>query len=76
MKLYIEDEKIGRFEIKDVRNIEGNVGILFFFVTIMISESDTEELERKLSEKMGIKCIVLDAIYSRVEMINLKETEK
>lgn len=60
MKLILRDEGMRDIEIKEITTINKDSKVLFFFLDTIIRPSDITEIERELSEKIGIKCVVLD----------------
>lgn len=52
--------------IKDIESMNENANILFFMVNVMMRKDYCEELEKELTEKTGVKSIVLEGMYGKV----------
>lgn len=53
-------------KIKEVEFISKDVKILIFKTDVRIRENDIELMEERLTTKLGIKCVIVDGMFSKI----------
>lgn len=64
MKLILEKENGEKIEVAEIETLTGNEEMLFFFLTSRLRPQDIEKIEKKLSNKTGKECIILDRLFA------------
>ncbi len=67
MKVLIEDDNGNHYIAREIDTIKADQGILIFKMNQLYRDkSELEKLESELSEKTGLKCIVLDSRFGNI----------
>ena len=63
MKLILQRDDNSTVEIKEIKSLNKNSDMLFFFLNTRLCKTDIEKIENDLSDKIGRKVIVLDVLF-------------
>lgn len=66
MKLLLQDDDNVMTQLRDIQTVSPESKVLIFFINYAIRSDSLKTLEDSLSEKTGMKCIVLDSRFEKV----------
>jgi len=66
VKLLLQDDYNVMTQLRDIQTVSPESKVLIFFINYAIRPDNLKTLEDSLSEKTGMKCIVLDSRFEKV----------
>lgn len=66
MRVLIEKDDGALIEAREIESVPPAADTLIFFTRVSMRRADLENIEKRLSEKTGKKCVILDHFMDKV----------
>ena len=66
MKIYVEFENGEKVELREIQGLQPNCEIVFIRTPVRLKNEHIQEIESKMTEKIGKKVVLLDVLFGEV----------